>query len=860
VPGPPPAPETPSADRPAAAPPGGTTAPASNAALPAPPGAPLGPIEGSATLAFTARGPRTDPALTLDLAAPRLRAPVGTTTITADALAIRAEVLNPLTAPRGTASGTGRVMGLPLELDIAAQPETADGVPGARITRGALAFGPARLALSGLVQPRGKPDDPADGPRVRGELKLEVPDLAPFSALAGQPIAGALTAEASGDSAAAWRLRIAAPRLGAAGQEGRGTLALEGQGARTRVALEAGNAAAELRLAATTTLVQPLVAEAQQLSVSSGGETLRIVAPLRIRVDGANYALENLQATTGQGGRISGNLAARGPEQALSGQLAFNGLPLSLARVAAPDLSLRGQFGGEARFGGTLAVPDVSLTLRGQGLGADTAQLRRLPPGTLTAEARLRGEAIEGRANLVAGPAIRLEATVRMPDAQSLNATLNGELDAGPLADIALAGGADRVSGRVSIALRAEGPVAEPRLSGAATLRNLNYSNSETGLRLDNVNGRLVANGDRLLFQGVTGRTPDGGTVALAGSVAPLDATIPVDLTLTARRATLVNPDLGQAVVNADLSLRGALRERARFAGTVTVTGGELRVPDRLPNSVPVLVPFREVGRTPPGRAPPRRPATARRGRGAPPPPPAAFNVDLAVRLDVPGRLYLRGRGLDTELVGRLDIAGSLAEPQVSGDLRTRRGTLDVLGKRLELTRGIVKWDAGGVIPSLDILATTRSSTHSITVGITGLANAPEIQLGSSPDLPQDEVVARLLFDRATSSLSPFEIIQIAQAVGQLAGVEPPGGGVDGALGRVRRFLGLDRLNAGGDARGGTAVQAGNYIAPGVYLGLQSGSTGTGLGVQAEIVPGLKLEGSAGTSASRLGMTYEYEW
>jgi translocation and assembly module TamB len=268
-------------------------------------------------------------------------------------------------------------------------------------------------------------------------------------------------------------------------------------------------------------------------------------------------------------------------------------------------------------------VPDVSLTLRGQGLGADTAQLRRLPPATLTRRGAAARVAIEGRATLAAGPALRLEGTLRMPDADSLNATLNGELDAGTLADLALAGGADRVSGRIALALRAEGPLASPRLSGAATLRNLNYANSDTGLRLDNINGRLVADGDRLTLQGVAGRTPDGGTVTLGGSLAPLEAAIPVDLTLTARRATLVNPDLGQASMNADLSLRGALRERARLAGTVTVTGGELRVPDRLPNSVPVLMPFREVGRTPPAAprraAPPPRAAARRRPHPRPP-------------------------------------------------------------------------------------------------------------------------------------------------------------------------------------------------------------------------------------------------
>jgi translocation and assembly module TamB len=189
--------------------------------------------------------------------------------------------------------------------------------------------------------------------------------------------------------------------------------------------------------------------------------------------------------------------------------------------------------------------------------------------------------------------------------------------------------------------------------------------------------------------------------------------------------------------------------------------------------------------------------------------------VELAVRIEVPGRLYLRGRGLETELVGRIALAGTLAEPQVSGDLRTQRGTLDVLGKRLELTRGILRWDQGGVVPSLDILATARTSTHAITVALTGLANAPEVQLGSSPDLPPDEVVARLLFDRPTSGLSPFEIIQIAQAVGQLAASSRRAAGWTGALGRVQALPRAGPAERGGDSRGGTAVQAGNYIAPG---------------------------------------------
>jgi len=317
----------------------------------------------------------------------------------------------------------------------------------------------------------------------------------------------------------------------------------------------------------------------------------------------------------------------------------------------------------------------------------------------------------------------------------------------------------------------------------------------------------------------------------------------------------LLNPSYPEA--RRVLDLRD-LRMRPLPAGVVVATGDRRRLladprrspPSTVPRSLAAVLAIGGVREVPAFARWALRSGYARTG-------------DLLAAPDEPWGEALDRLGIDGPLrsaVLATFLAGTLAEPQVSGDLRTQRGTLDVLGKRLELTRGILRWDQGGVVPSLDILATARTSTHAITVALTGLANAPEVQLGSSPDLPPDEVVARLLFDRPTSGLSPFEIIQIAQAVGQLAGVEPPGGGVDGVLGRVRRFLGLDRLNAGGDARGGAAVQAGNYIAPGVYLGLQSGSTGTGLGVQAEIAPGLKLEGSAGTSAGRLGLTFEREW
>lgn len=802
-----------------------------------------GGVEGAAELAFTAEGPRADPSLALDLRAARL-AVAG---ITAEALAVQGRVERPFSAPAGTLAGGGTVQGLPLRLDIAARPEGQ----GARVERGRAEYGPAVLELSGLL-------DPAT-PRAEGRARLEARELAPFSALAGRPLRGRLAATAEGDSAGTWRLGLETPELALGGQPGSARLTLAGEGGQADVTFAARTPLASITLAGRTGLTLPLAAEVRQFALESQGESLRLTAPLGLRYAPPEVALTGLRATTGQGGTLAGDLTVSGEAQALAGRLTFTGLPLALARAALPGTPLRGALGGEIRLGGTVAVPEANIALRGTGLGADTPELRGLPPGTLAAEARIRGTDVTGTATLNAGNATRLSARYRMSEGSAVDATVTGEADLGVLSAPFLAGGADRVTGRLGLNVRAEGPVAAPRLSGTAELRNIAYANPDTGVRLDGITGRAVLREDRLVLEGVRGRTGGGGTVALSGGLQALDPLLPVDLRLTASRARYASPDYGEVTLDAALAMTGALRRDARLGGRVTVVAGELRVPDRLPRSVVVLTPFREAGRTPPGRLATRRPPR----RAAPAQAEPALNVALDVVIDAPGRLYLRGRGLDTELAGRLQALGTLAQPEIRGELRTQRGSFSLAGRNLALTRGILRFDQGSLVPTLDILATARTANYTINVGFSGPANEPAVRLESNPPLPQDEVLAQLLFDRASNRLSPFEIIGISEALAQLTGVELPGGGPGGVLASIRRFLGLDSLGVAGPAQPGGAAgaQAGRYLLPGVYLGVRQGTDGqTGVGIEAEISPRLKLEGSAGTAGERLGASYSFEW
>jgi translocation and assembly module TamB len=295
-------------------------------------------------------------------------------------------------------------------------------------------------------------------------------------------------------------------------------------------------------------------------------------------------------------------------------------------------------------------------------------------------------------------------------------------------------------------------------------------------------------------------------------------------------------------------------------SGTIHILRASINIPNSLPPSVAVL----NVRR--PGQKPP-----------PPPGPPLPITLDLT--LEAPRAIYVRGHGLNAELGGRLHVGGTLAALKPSGHFDMIRGSFSLVTTTLTFTTGQVGFDGGDITdPSIDFVAESQSSTVTATLAVTGYASAPKITLSSSPELPQDEILAQLLFQSSTSQLSPFQLASIATALASIAGVNT-GGGVGGLLGSVRQGLGLDQLSIGngvGNPTGATptagssasknenapTLQAGRYVAPGVYVGAAQGTTGTGTAaqVQIDIAKGLKLETQVGGDSNGVGITYQFKY
>jgi len=244
-------------------------------------------------------------------------------------------------------------------------------------------------------------------------------------------------------------------------------------------------------------------------------------------------------------------------------------------------------------------------------------------------------------------------------------------------------------------------------------------------------------------------------------------------------------------------------------------------------------------------------------------------NIALDLTIDAPQQVFIRGRGLNAEMGGSVHVQGSAANPIPSGSFALRRGDFSMAGQTLTFSSGQIGFDGGSLTdPSLNFAATTTAGDVTASLAITGTASKPKFTLSSTPTLPQDEVLAYLLYGARTASLGPLEIAQIAATLASLAGVAPT---MSNPLESVRAAMGLDRLTIGS----GSSLEAGRYVARDVYVGAKQSVTGTGTQavVQVDLAKGLKLQATAGTSinqsatgsngsadAASVGITYEFEY
>ncbi len=507
-----------------------------------------------------------------------------------------------------------------------------------------------------------------------------------------------------------------------------------------------------------------------------------------------------------------------GGDEPLQGTLSLARMPLSLIDAAGADLG----------FGGTISgVVELSEGPGGQPVGSARVKVDDLTRSGLVLTSRPIDVALVGNlsANLAQVRAImddgadvdgRLQAQISMQAGGALAQRLfAGNLAAqfrysGPAAALWRLAAIDLIdiTGPLRVAANIRGSLNNPRIAGSLAGDALRVRSALTGTDLEDVRARGRFTGSRLALTSFAGTAPNGGRVngsgivdlgTIGGGRGPR-----IDLRMAARDAEILDlPTMGATVTGPMRIVSDGVG--GTIAGRLTLSEARWRLGAAAETVELPSVPVTEIN-----LPPDIRPASALS---------APWRYLINVSAD--GGIAVDGMGLESEWRGDIQLRGTTDGPRIGGEVQIvpRQGFYSFAGSRFEITRGRIYFDMESPPdPRIDIVATSEFDGLEVAVNVDGNASQPQISFTSVPALPEEELLARILFGGSVTELSATDALQLGSALASLRG----GGGM-GPINQLRNAIGVDRLRivpADPALNRGTSVALGKNISRRFYAEL----------------------------------------
>ena len=423
------------------------------------------------------------------------------------------------------------------------------------------------------------------------------------------------------------------------------------------------------------------------------------------------------------------------------------------------------------------------------------------------------------------------------------------DLEANGTADLAALGAffdpeIHSMRGRLDFSLVADGTSVAPNARGKINLQDGYYEHRPSNTRLTNI--VFVADLTPEAWQVVEASARDGdrGRIDLAGAVT-FNAPAPpaLNFSVTARNAHLLNMPGAKGAFTGEMRLTGNT-EDALLAGSLNLRPLAVQVEHFIGSSVPEIdvVEVQMDG--------------GEQQEGS----PLMGNIALALEIVLDQQSYVRGLGLDSNLKGKVEIAGTAADPQASGTLTIVRGKFDLLGKKFELQEGQVQFQNN--IAVLYVKGVHTYPEGEITAEISGTTDNPKIEFSSNPAAAQDEIFAQLLFGKSLTDISPLQAVRL---VGVVRTLQTGGTGFD-PLASTRDLVGLDSLDFESEATDEGdqySLSLGKYITSRIYLELQRSTDPLNpwrAEMQIELRRNLRLDIKSADNEESGGGSVELQW
>lgn len=583
----------------------------------------------------------------------------------------------------------------------------------------------------------------------------------------------------------------------------------------------------------------------------------RFAQPAQLQRTGKTWVLAPTTITLDQGRlRLAGHYG-----EDLVVQLRMDEFNLSMLNAFSPGLGIGGRATGSLDFSEQAgAFPRAEARLNVTGFTRTGIAVRSSPvdialAGALTPEGGQAGAIIRRGGAIIGRALARLQPLGPIAGSwqdRLLAASLSGGIRYNGPADVPMSFAnlpGHQLTGPVGIAADFGGQVKAPVFTGGVLRStNLTYVNEAYGTRITNlaVNGRFDQS--QLIIESMTGQA-GSGTIRGSGTIGVSAAAgFPVDLNVSFQNARLARSDDLSATATGQLHI---VNNATGAAITGRLELGEVRyeLVQQAAAEIPQLAGVRRRGE--PLRPPNERNATAVA--------PSIWRLDI--ELVAGNRIYVSGMGMESEWrADNLHARGTTATAQLFGQVRLLRGTLSLAGRRFRLDEGAVSFQ-GLRPPRVDLNASATIDQVDVGIDISGNAYSPQIAFTSSPGLPQDEIVSRILFGSSVTQISALQAVQLAASLNSLRG---SGGGLN-PLGRLRSATGIDRLriiDADSATGRGTAVAAGMYLSDDIYVEIITDAKGyTATQIEISLSRTLSLLSQFGTnSGTNVNIRYNRDY
>ncbi len=664
-------------------------------------------------------------------------------------------------------------------------------------------------------------DDPIGDIAVDGSAKVTAPDLSVFSGLVGRDLTGSINADVTGRAAQGSKTFEIIGDL-SADDLGTGINVIDAlvQG-RTTLNVDAANDDQGLNIRTFNLNGTALTADASgRLDREAGGLNFSAMLDNVGRVSptlSGPLKLDGNVAPTGSG--LEGNARLQGPESSyadLSGTVGTNG---------SADFDFEAKINRLERL-----IPDF--------------------PGTLSANGNARRDAgkwtIDAKAD---GPA-------------EINTTVAGTFDeSSGEADLKMQGGINigianafispnSLAGKARFDLALKGAPALDALSGTISTSGASMALPDVGQTITDIGGTVNIAQSRATVA-LQGGLRAGGGFTVNG---PINLTSPFNTQITTKLNNLVLTDrlLYETTLNGQIALTGALAGNSALAGQINF--GETNINLAAAAGAVGAAPIPTIDHINESRA---GFVTRERANLVESEDKAKSNsrMSLDIGLLAPKAVFVRGRGVNAELGGRIQIGGTTTSVVPSGQIELIRGNIDILGRRLALTKGLVTLQ-GDLTPYIEFESSTSTSDGTATIEIAGPLDSPEVDVFSDPERPTEEALAMLLFGNRFSELSPFVIAQMAASLAQLSGA-----GGDATKG-VREATGLDTVDLGATEGGGGSLGAGAYLSDNLYTDFTVNTEGdTEVNLNLDVTDSFTVRGTVdGRGETGLGIFFERDY